>query len=70
MSVQFELTLTKSGEPIIKFRHNDKSSELDHMALGRFIEKAMKGGLTIKNVGGFISTGHRSHENYEILVND
>ena len=68
MKAYFELTVDENtGEPIIKFRHYDKSTELEQKLLKVFLNKAIPKGLEIKRISGYLDCGtSNSWENYEI----
>lgn len=70
MKAELELTINANGEPVIKIRHHDRSSELEQKLLGVFCKNAIAHGLSIRNTAGFLEAGTKnSHEDYEIVAN-
>ena len=67
--VVFELTINKSGEPIITFRHYDKSSTTENKLLKLFIDKAKEKGMVISSPSGYANTSGGSWEDYIIKTN-
>lgn len=68
--VEIELSVDKkSGEPIIKIRHHDKSDDLAQVLLGLFVKGGKERGLRISNTSGYAEVGGDSHENYVISLN-
>lgn len=68
MKVEFELNLDKDGRPIIKFRHFDKSNDLEQKVLGVFVELVKENGCDLVKTGGFSNTEGTSFDNYEIKI--
>lgn len=68
MKVEFELNIDeKTGEPIIRFRHDERSDAMEQRLLKIFVEKAKKNGILLVNPNGQISSGS-AWENYEIKI--
>jgi hypothetical protein len=70
MKIEFELTIDEiTGEPKIKFRHHDRSDELEQKLLNVFILKAKTSGIELFNTNGHLEAGTKnSWENYEIKI--
>lgn len=68
--VNLELAINeKTGDPIIKIRHHDKSNNLNQKVLKIFIDKAKCNGLEFRHTSGYIESGTtNSWENYEIRI--
>lgn len=71
MKATFELTVDqKTGEPVINFRHHDRSNALEQKLLKIFVDGAKKNGLKLTNPSGHLEAGTtNSWEEYEIRVN-
>lgn len=66
---QLEITLDHDGVPIIRIRHQDKSTLLREKTLGVFVNAAKEGGrLVLRNTAGMIDTSGNSWEDYEIRI--
>ena len=70
MKVEFELNVDKDGNPLIKFRHYDKSDAIEQKLLNFFIHKVKEKGMILINSGGYIDNNSKSWENYEIKINN
>lgn len=68
MKAEFVLSLDSHGRPCINFRHYDKSDSLEQIILREFIDGAVKNGLHLNNVSGFIDSNGNSWENYGIYI--
>lgn len=67
MRAEFELSINECGDPIIKFRHHDKSSAIEQLLLKVFVTGAKNKGIVLKNPSGYLKSGTtESWENYEI----
>ena len=67
MKAQIILSIDDEGDPVISFRHHDKSDELEQKLLGVFTKRAIENGLTITRPNGYIECGtDNSWENYII----
>lgn len=66
---QLEITLDHEGTPIIRIRHQDKSTLLREKTLGVFVKAAKEGGrLVLRNTAGMVDTSGNSWEDYEIRI--
>ena len=66
--IELKLSIDKkTGLPIIKFRHHDKSENLQQLLLGVFTKGAKEKGLMITQPNGKLSDTE-SYENYEIRI--
>ena len=72
MKVEIELSVDSvTGEPIIKFRHHDKSDAIEQVLLNVFINKARGQQLKIVHIGGYLECGTKnSWEDYQIKINN
>ncbi len=68
MKAEFELTVDdKTGVPLIKIRHHDKSNALEQKLLKLFLESAQENGIRIRKVSGYLEMGtNNSWEVYHI----
>lgn len=67
-SSALQLTIdAKTGDPIIKFRHMDRSEDLEHLLLKRFIELSKENGIQLYPTRGETVAGtDKSYLDYEI----
>jgi hypothetical protein len=70
MKAEFDLNVsTKTGGPIITFKHHDKDSSLEQQILKVFIDGAIKNGIELVPTNGFLEVGtNNSFEQYEIRI--
>ena len=69
MKVEFELTVNKKCEPIIRVKHYDRKTNLEQKLLGIFIQMAKERGIEIVNPNGMIEAGtDNSWEQYLIKI--
>jgi len=69
MKAEFNLTVNSSGEPIIQFKHHDRSTDLEQKLLAVFIEKAKKKGIKLVHKSGYLAMGtNDSWEQFEITT--
>ncbi len=70
MKAEFEFTIdSETGEPKIKFRHYDKSCDLEQKLLKVFIDRIKERGIELVNTSGYIEGGtSNSFENYELKI--
>jgi|GEM_PF-3647609 len=67
MKAEFTLTVDSEGNPMIEFKHHDKSNELEQKLLGIFVESAQTTGIELKHTRGHIEMGtDNSWEGYVI----
>jgi hypothetical protein len=65
MKAEFELTIDdKTGEPKIRFRHHDKSNEIEQKLLKIFVDKAKDKGIEVISTGGYLEGGTSNSWNY------
>lgn len=68
MKAEFEINLDKNGNPVVRFRHLDKSTALEQQALGVFIKAVKENGVVLRNPNGYIDSEGNSWENYELQI--
>ena len=57
MKAEFALTVDSEGNPMIEFKHHDRSDELEQKLLGVLVKQAQSKGIALYPVNGHVELG-------------
>lgn len=67
MKAEFVLTVDSEGNPMIEFKHHDRSDELEQKLLGVLVKQAQSKGIALYPVNGHIEVGTKNSWNGYVI---
>ena len=67
MKAEFALTVDSEGNPMIEFKHHDRSDELEQKLLGVLVKQAQSKGIALYPVNGHVELGTNNSWNGYVI---